>query len=84
MGDCPNTVAVHAENYGDVLEVVQALGRVIDQMTGDLRKGSKLADSVQRASVRYELRELKQLLDRLGRLQRKAMQQRGLAQDVVT
>ena len=71
-----DTIVIRTDNPGDVLEVIQALGRVIHQMTSNLRKTSMRANASQQASVRYELEKLEQLRDRFVGLQRKEVRQR--------
>ncbi len=64
-----DTIVVNTKSVPHILEVTEALGRVINQMAGELRKGSR-DDLAQRTNIQFEQRELQKLRAKLVESQR--------------
>ena len=65
-----DTIVVNTKSIPHILEVTEALGRVINQMAGELRKGSR-DDLAQRTNIQFEQLELQKLRAKLVESQKK-------------
>ena len=70
-----DAVVIRAQSPLHILEVLHSLGRIVSQMSADIRKKTKNSDPVQLANLRFEIRELKRLRDRFDWIYRKATKQ---------
>jgi len=70
-----DAVVIRAQSPAHVLEVLHSLGRVVNQMSADIRKRTKGSDPAQLANLQFEIRELKRLRDRFDWIYRKATKQ---------
>ena len=66
-----DTLVVRVQSPAHILEVAQALGRVVNQMSAEIRKAAPGADAAGRAHLQFEVRELKLLRDRFQWLHRR-------------
>ena len=62
-------IVINTKSVPHILEVTDALGRVINQMAAKLRKGSR-DDLAQRTNIQFEQRELQKLRAKLVEFQR--------------